>query len=118
MQQRDTVKTSTEMNTKQIINKEDTEIDSAIPSTSSASRGKKVEEVKEKKDEKADNDLSNEDEKKEDSEINEGTRKKRTHKQRTCLLTQRDVYKSAQQLDFTYVLRKKITKKIFVYKEL
>ncbi|XP_011252958.2 general transcription factor 3C polypeptide 1 [Camponotus floridanus] len=77
------------------------QLDSAIPSTSSDSQGKKVEEVEEKKDEKMDNGLSNEDEKKEDSEINEETHGKRMHKQRTCLLPQRDVYKSAQQLDFT-----------------
>lgn len=67
-------------------------------------------ESKQKKDEKV-NDLNKEEEeKKEDSEINEGngTRsKKRMHKQRTCLLPQRDVYKSAQQLDFSYVLKRK-----------
>lgn len=103
MQQGETAEASIEMNVKQ--NREDTETDSAIPSTSSDNQ-----EAKEKKDEKADNGINNEDEKKEDSEINEesGTRtRKRIHKQRTCLLPQRDVYKSAQQLDFTYVLRKK-----------
>lgn len=112
MQQGDAVKTSIEMNAKR--NKEDTKIDDAIPSTSSANQGKKIEEIMEKKDEKADNDLSNENEKKEDSEINEGTRRKRTHKQRTYLLTQRDVYKSAQQLDFTYVFKKMLRKNSYI----
>lgn len=30
--------------------------------------------------------------------------RKRMQRQRTCLLPQKDVYKSAQQLDFTYIL--------------
>jgi len=64
-------------------------------------------ESKEKKNEKADNDLNNEeDEKKEGNDVNEenSTRtRKRTHKQRARLLPQKDVYKSAQQLDFTYI---------------
>ncbi|XP_011696801.1 PREDICTED: general transcription factor 3C polypeptide 1 isoform X2 [Wasmannia auropunctata] len=76
------------------------EIDIAIASTSSDNQ-----ESKEKKNEKTDNDLINEkNEKKESSEINEeGTSRtrKRTCKQRTRLLPQKDVYKSAQQLDFT-----------------
>lgn len=129
MQQGKTAEASLEMNAKQ--NSEDTETDNAIPSTSSHNQ-----EIKEKKDEKVDKDLNKEEEdekvdkdlnkeeekeKKEDSEINEenGTHsRKRMHKQRTCLLPQRDVYKSAQQLDFSYVLRKKNSEKIFVCKEL
>lgn len=63
------------------------------------------EKSKKKKDTKVD-DLNNEkDDKKKDSEINEqnSTRtRKRTHKQKTRLLPQKNVYKSAQQLDFTY----------------
>lgn len=97
MQPGETAEASIEMNAKQ--NREDTETDGAIPSTSSDNQ-----ESKEKKDEKADNGSNNEDEKKEESEINEGSgtrTRKRLHKQRTCLLPQRDVYKSAQQLDFT-----------------
>ncbi|KAL6422933.1 hypothetical protein ACFW04_010439 [Cataglyphis niger] len=112
MQQGKTAEANLEMNAKQ--NGEDTETDNAIPSTSSHNP-----EIKEKKDEKVDKDLNKEEEdkkvykdlnkeeekeKKEDSEINEenGTHsRKRMHKQRTCLLPQRDVYKSAQQLDFS-----------------
>lgn len=76
------------------------ETDSAIASTSWDSQ--------EKKNEKADNEnLTNEeDEKKEGSEINEendSRTRKRTQKQRARLLPQKDVYKAAQQLDFTYV---------------
>lgn len=110
MQQGKTAEANLEMNAKQ--NREDTEIDNAIPSTSSHSQ-----EAKEEKDEK-DNDLNKEEEeeKKENSEINEGSStrsRKRMHKQRTCLLPQRDVYKSAQQLDFSYVLRRKNSEKNF-----
>lgn len=80
---------------------------SAIASTSSDNQ----------KNEKVDNDLNNkEDEKKEDNEINEESNsrtRKRTHKQRARLFPQKDVYKSAQQLDFTYVSRKNSKKKTF-----
>ncbi|XP_072745802.1 general transcription factor 3C polypeptide 1 [Anoplolepis gracilipes] len=96
MQQEEIAETSIdEINAKQNGEKPD----NAIPSTSLDNQ-----EVQEKKDEKADNELNNEDEKKEDSEANDGSgtlTRKRILKQRTCLLPQKDVYKSAQQLDFT-----------------
>ncbi|XP_025073362.1 LOW QUALITY PROTEIN: general transcription factor 3C polypeptide 1 [Pogonomyrmex barbatus] len=89
---------NTNVHTKEDENKNH-EADNAIPSTSSGTQGDK----KEKKDEKVDNDLNNdEDEKKEDNEINEeNDTRTRRRKQKTCLLPQKDVYKSAQQLDFT-----------------
>lgn len=79
--------------------REDTETENAIPSTSSDGR-----ETEEKKDGKADNDLNNEGEMEECNESEGDTRmKRRMHKQRTCLLPQRDVYKPAQQFDLSYV---------------
>lgn len=76
------------------------EIDSAVASTSSENQ-----ETKEKKNEEMDV-LNEENDKKKNGEVNEESSlrtRKRTHKQKTRLLPQKDVYKSAQQLDFTYV---------------
>lgn len=75
----------------------------ATPSTSSDNQ-----EEKKKTDERADGN-SNEDQKKEDSSINEENSiytRKRVHNPKAYLLAQKEVYKSAQQLDFTYVLRR------------
>jgi len=78
----------------------------ALPSTSSDNQ-----EETEKKDEKADSNVNNEDTTKEDNDIDEeNTRaKRRGHNPKGYLLAQKEVYKSAQQLDFTYVSR--ITRK-------
>jgi len=62
-----------------------------------------------------DDDINNEENDKKDDKVNEQndtSSRRRMHKQRTCLLPQKDVYKSAQQLDFTYVSIKN-TKRIF-----
>ncbi|KAG5343225.1 TF3C1 factor, partial [Acromyrmex heyeri] len=105
MHQGKIAETNTEMDAKDINidNEKDAnkkcEIDNAIPSTSSENQ-----DSKEKKNTKTDNDIINEkDEKKESSEKSNLRTRKRTHKQKTRLLPQKDVYKSAQQLDFTTV---------------
>ncbi|XP_077271220.1 general transcription factor 3C polypeptide 1 isoform X1 [Temnothorax americanus] len=106
MQKKETAETNTERDAKDTnphtegnTNKKH-ETDSTVASTSSDNQ-----ENKEKKNEKTDDDLNNEDEKKEDSEINgesSSRTRKRIHKQKTRLLPQKDVYKpAAQQLDFT-----------------
>ncbi|XP_018403119.1 PREDICTED: general transcription factor 3C polypeptide 1 [Cyphomyrmex costatus] len=106
MHQGKIVETNAEMDAKDINihDKKDAnqkcETDNMIASTSSDNQ-----DSKEKKNEKTDNDIINEnDDKKEGSEINEESHlrtRKRTHKQRIRLLPQKDIYKSAQQLDFT-----------------
>lgn len=84
---------SNNRDTKEKKNRENTETKNAIPSTSSDGR-----ETEEKKDEKADN----ENEKEECNESEGDTRmKRRIHKQRTRLISQGDVYKSAQQFDLS-----------------
>ncbi|XP_011876239.1 PREDICTED: uncharacterized protein LOC105566665 [Vollenhovia emeryi] len=108
MQQGDATETNAEADAKDTNlhnEEEDTsekrETNSAVPSTSSETN----QEVKEENSKKADNDLNNEeDDMKKDSEINEESSshaRKRTHKQKMRLLPQKDVYKSAQQIDFS-----------------
>ncbi|XP_011862964.1 PREDICTED: general transcription factor 3C polypeptide 1-like [Vollenhovia emeryi] len=109
MQQGDATETNAEADAKDTNlhnEEEDTsekhETDSAVPSTSSETN----QEVKEENSKKADNDLNNEeDDMKKDSEINEESSprtRKRTYKQKMRLLPQKDVYKSAQQIDFSH----------------
>lgn len=87
----------------------------ATPSTSSDNS-----EEKEERGEQADSNGSNEDKRKEDSDTNDENSthaKKRVHNPKAYLLAQKEVYKSAQQLDLTYVLRKNgKKKKVFLSK--